>query len=106
MNLPYFIDIPLLYSIPPATAPLGDRGYDADWFRDAPVNIGILPCIPSRRDRKEAIPHDADLYRQRHKIENIFARLKDWRRISTRYDICPILLLSACALAATVIYWL
>ncbi|MCA3461653.1 MAG: IS5/IS1182 family transposase, partial [Rhodobacter sp.] len=41
-----------------------------------------------------------------HRIENMFARLKDWRRIATRYDRCPILFLSACALAATVMYWL
>lgn len=96
----------LLSSIPPAAALLGDRGYDADWFRDALINMGISPCIPSHRSRKEPIPYDADLYRQRHRIENMFARLKDWRRISTRYDRCPILFLSACALAATVIYWL
>jgi len=43
--------------------------------------------------------------RRRHKIENMFARLKDLRRIATRYNRCPILFLSACALAATVIYW-
>lgn len=68
--------------------------------------MGISQCSPSRRGRKEAIPHDADLYRQRHKIENMFARLKDWRRISTRYDRCTILVLSACVLAATIIDWL
>jgi transposase len=67
----------LLSSIPPTAALLGNRGYDADWFRDALVEIGISPCIPSRRSWKEAIPHDANLYRQRHKIENMFARLKD-----------------------------
>ena len=60
---------------------------------------------PSRIGRKVPIPH-ADLYRLRHKIENMFARLKDWRRKATRYDRCPILFLSASALAATVIYWL
>jgi transposase len=96
----------LLHSIPPATALLGDRGHDAECFRDALVNMGILPCIPSRKGRKETIPHDADLYLQRHKIENMFPRLKDWRLISTRYDRCLILFLSACALAATVISWL
>jgi transposase len=96
----------LLHSIPPATALLGDQGYDAEWFRDTLVNMGISSCIPSRRGRKEAIPHDADLYRQRHKIENMLALLKDWRRISTRYDRCQILFLSAYALAAMVIYWL
>jgi IS4 transposase len=66
--------------------------------------MGISPCIPSRSGRKNPIPHDTDLYRKRHRIENTFARLKDWRRIATRYDRCPILFLSACALAATVIY--
>jgi transposase len=96
----------LLSLIPKAGALLADRGYDADWFRNALIDMGISPCIPSRSGRKEQIPHDTDLYRKRHRIENTFARLKDWRRIATRYDRCPILFLSACALAATVIYWL
>jgi transposase len=96
----------LLSSIPQAGALLADRGYDADWFRNTLIDMGIAPCIPSRIGRKVTVPHHADLYRQRHKIENMFARLKDWRRIATRYDRCPILFLSACALAATVIYWL
>ncbi len=68
--------------------------------------MGITPCILSRAGRKVAIEHDADLYRMRHKIETMFARIKDWRRVATRDDRCPILFLSACALAATVIYWL
>lgn len=85
---------------------LADRGYDADWFRNAPIELGISPCIPSRLGRKVQIPHDAAIYRLRQKIENMFARLKDWRRVATRYDRCPILFLSACALAAIVIYWL
>jgi transposase len=85
---------------------LADRGYDADWFRKALIEMGITPCIPSRIGRKVPIPHDAELYPLRHRIENMFARIKDWRRIATRYDRCPILFLSACALAATVIYWL
>ena len=96
----------LLSSIPKAGTLLADRGYDADWFRNALVERGISPCIPSRIGRKVHIAHDATLYRQRHRIENMFARIKDWRRIATRYDRCPILFLSACALAATVIYWL
>lgn len=41
-----------------------------------------------------------------HRIENMFARTKDWRRIATRYGCGPIPFLSDCALAATVIYWL
>lgn len=96
----------LLSSIPSAGALLADRGYDADWFRNALIEMGISPCIPFRTGRKVSIPHDTELYRLRHRIENMFARLKDWRRIATRYDRCPILFLSACALAATVVYWL
>ncbi len=96
----------LLPFIPPAGTLLADRGYDADWFRNGLTDMGISPCIPSRIGRKDPIPHDANLYRQRHRIENMFARIKDWRRIATRYDRCPILFLSACALAATVMYWL
>jgi len=79
----------LLPSIPKAAVLLGDRGYDADWFRNALIEMGISPCIPSRAGRKAPIQHDADLYRLRHKIENMFARLKDWRRVATRYDRCP-----------------
>ncbi len=36
----------------------------------------------------------------------MFGRLKDWRRIATRYDRCPKVFLSAIALAATVLFWL
>lgn len=45
-------------------------------------------------------------YRERHKIENVFARLKDWRRVVTRYDRCAYTFMSAICIAATVCYWL
>ncbi len=76
----------LLSTLPPAGALLADRGYDADWFRNALIARDIQPCIPSRKNRKLVIPHDTTLYKTRHKIENMFARLKDWRRVATRYD--------------------
>jgi len=85
---------------------LGDKGYDADWFRQALTRRGIEPCIPSRTNRKRPLSFDRTLYRQRHKIENMFGRLKDWRRIHTRYDRCAHTFMSAIALAATVIFWL
>jgi transposase len=83
-----------------------DRGYDATWFREALADRGITPCIPSKSNRKVQIPHDRDLYRNRHKIENMFGKLKDWRRIHTRYDRCAHTFMSAIAIAATVIFWL
>ena len=96
----------LLSSLPTAKVLLADRGYDADWFREALADRGIQPCIPSRHGRTSPAQHDPKLYRQRHRIENAFARLKDWRRIATRYDRCADLFLSACALAAVVLFWL
>ena len=96
----------LLSSLPAAKSLLADRGYDADWFRDALADRGITACIPSRKGRNIPSAHDPALYRQRHRIENAFSRLKDWRRIATRYDRCADLFLSACALAAVVLFWL
>ena len=96
----------MMEALPPAKDMLADRGYDADWFRNALTARGITPCIPSKTNRKVPIPHDNDLYRQRHKIENMFGRLKDWRRVATRYDRCAHTFFSAIAIAATVIFWL
>ena len=58
---------------PNAKTFLGDRGYDADWFRAALADRGIAACIPSKANRKAPIPHDTTLYRRRHKIENMLA---------------------------------
>ena len=96
----------MIDALPPAKVMLGDRGFDADWFRQAPTARGITPCIPSTANRKVPIPHDRTQYRQRHRSENMFGRLKDWRRIHTRYDRCAHPFMSAICIAATVIFWL
>jgi transposase len=96
----------LVDTLPPAKTMLGDRGYDARWFREALAERGITACIPSHRTRKIQQPYDRALYRQRHKVENMFARLKDWRRIHTRYDRCAHTFLSAIAFAASFLFWL
>ena len=96
----------MLGVLPPAKAMLGDRGYDVNWFRTALTARAITPCIPSKANRKLHIPHDRTLYRQRHKIENMFGRLKDWRRIHTRYDRCAHTFFSAICIAATIIFWI
>lgn len=57
--------------------------------------------IPSKANRKTPIPHDIALYRQRHRIENKFGKLKDWRRIHTRCDRCTHTFMSAICIAAT-----
>ena len=96
----------VLSALPKAKELLADKGYDADWFRETLVQRKIAPCIPSKSNRKVPIPHDAVLYRQRHKIEIMFGRLKDWRRIHTRYDRCAHTCLSAICIAAALIFWL
>ncbi len=96
----------LLSSLPKVDWLLGDRGYDADWFRDALKDKGIRACIPGRKQRKTTGQYDKRRYKRRNRIEIMFGRLKDWRRVATRYDRCPKVFLSAIALAAVVIYWL
>ena len=81
-------------------------GYDADWFRDALEEKGIKPCIPGRKSRGKPVKYDKRKYKRRNRIEIMFGRLKDWRRVATRYDRCPNVFFSAICLAATIMFWL
>jgi len=96
---------PLLPRLPSARHLVGDRGYDSNRFRRNLTERGIEPCIPSTKSREVPIPHDKSGYRRRHKVENMFGCLKDWRRIATRHDRCAHTFFSAICPAATVIYW-
>jgi transposase len=62
----------MLDALPSARTLIADRGYDANWFRQALSARGIEPCIPSKTNRIVPIPHDPALYRQRHKMEIMF----------------------------------
>jgi transposase len=96
----------LLSGLPDVDWLLGDRGYDADWFREALQDKGIRACIPGRKQREATVRYDKRRYKRRNWIEIMFGRLKDWRRVATRYDRCPTTFFSVIALAAVVIYWL
>ena len=96
----------MLPVLPKASELLGDKGYDADWFRTALLERGITACIPSKSNRKVQIAHDRGLYSQRHKVENMSGPLKALRRIHTRYDRCAHTFFSAICVAATLIFWL
>ena len=96
----------MIDALPPAARLIADRGYDSDSYRRALRDRGIEPCIPSRSNRKVPISYDQTLYRQRHKVENMFAKLKDWRRIAMRYDRCAHTFMAAIAIAATMLFWL
>ena len=84
---------------------LADKGYDANSLRAALALRETEAVIPSTRSRKRPIPYDKAAYRERNKIERAFCRLKDWRRIATRYDKLVRNFLSAIAIAATIIWW-
>jgi transposase len=96
----------LLKNLPKAETLIGDKGYDCDNIRTTLTDQGITPCIPPRKNRKKLAEYCKTLYKTRHNIENLFARIKDWRRIATRYDRCAHIFRSAIYLAATVIFWL
>jgi len=102
----YFGARALVSSLPRAEWMIVDRGYDADWFREALKDRGIHACIPGRKSRGDPIRYDKRRHKRRNRIEIMFGRLKDWRRVATRYDRCPTVFLSAIARAATVIFWL
>ncbi len=96
----------LLAQLPPTKRLLGDKGYDADWLRDEMKARGVRVCIPACSGRTRPASHNRKLYKKRCRIENAFARLKDWRGIAMRYTRCGDLFLSAIALAAAIIFWL
>jgi transposase len=86
--------------LPKATAFVADRGYDAKWLRRALHEQGITSCIPQRTHVKRPTPFCKETYKLRWRVENFFSRLKDWRRIATRYDRNGCNFLGACQLVA------
>ncbi|MCP3397140.1 IS5 family transposase [Bradyrhizobium sp. CCGB20] len=96
----------MLGALPPASALIADRGYNSNWFRAALKAKGMQACIPPTRSRKQPLVYDKGLYRSRHKIEHLFAKLKDWRRIATRYDRCAHTFFSAICIAASLAFYL
>lgn len=85
---------------------IADRGYDANRLRSKLRDQGTTPIIPGRRNRKRPIQYDERRYRDRWLVEAMFCRLKDFRRVATRYDKLARNYLSAVQLAAAVAFWL
>ena len=78
--------LPALIAGVQTDAVLADKGYDADANRQAIRRAGAEPCIPPRRNRTAAITYDRHLYKERNGVERFFGRVKQWRRVATRYD--------------------
>jgi len=90
---------------PTPTRLLADRAYDARKLRDWLTARGVEPVIPPNPTRKHPYAWDAEAYKARNLVERMFCRLKDFRRIATRYDKRADNFLSAVMLAATVTWW-
>ena len=67
-------------------AVIADRGYDTNSIRDLIAAAQMQAVIPAKSNRREHIPHDRELYKQRNQIERCFGTLKRHRRIATRFD--------------------
>jgi putative transposase len=68
-------------------ATIADKGYDANHLIDKLVGeMRVTVVIPPKRNRKDQRPYDADLYKERNIIERFFNKLKQFRRVATRYD--------------------
>jgi len=84
---------------------IADKGYDSGSLRDLILDSGRAAVIPGRSCRKEGIPYDKHLYKERHLVENFFGRIKQFRRVATRYE-AKIELYRAMVVLASVLVWL
>lgn len=98
--------IPLLSALKPAQRLIADKAYDCKALREWLIERGTTPVIPNKANRKQKQPFDKEHYKHRNKIERMFCRLKDARRIATRYDKCASNFLSAVNLVAIIYFWL
>jgi transposase len=85
---------------------LGDKAYDSEELREELEDRGIKPVIPNKSNRKQPFSFNKKSYRQRHRIENAFCRLKDFRRIATRYDKLARNFLASICIVAAIVWWI
>ena len=87
----------LLQKLGPAPQPvhlLMDRAYEGDETRALATELGYIPVVPPKRNRKNPWDYDKQLYKQRNQVERLFRRIKRFRRIFTRYDKLDIIFLT------------
>ncbi len=87
----------LLRQLGPTDQPvylLMDRAYEGDETRALAEELGYMPVVPPKRNRKNPWDYDKELYKQRNQVERLFRRMKRFRRIFTRYDKLDIIFLA------------
>jgi transposase len=85
---------------------LGDKAYDSAELREWLGDRGTKPVIPNRSNRKQPFSFNKKSYKYRHRIENAICRIKDFRRIATRYDKLARNFLAAICLVAAIVWWI
>jgi transposase len=85
---------------------LGDKAYDSAELREWLGDRGTKAVIPNRSNRKQPFSFNKKSYKRRHRIENAICRLKDFRRIATRYDKLARNFLAAVCLVAAIAWWI
>ena len=79
-------DLIMENNLPEPRVLLADRGYDSDNIRKTMEARNVMPVIPMRKTRKMRVGVDHSLYRLRNLVERCFNKLKNARRVATRYD--------------------
>lgn len=95
----------LIAALGPFQRLIADRGYDSNAIRALLAARGAEAVIPPSSPRVRQIPYDRTTYKARNLVERLWCRLKDWRRIATRYDKLARNYLSATLIAASLTYW-
>lgn len=96
----------LIRRVKPPKHMLGDKAYDSAELREELNERGTRPVIPNRSNRKQPFSFNKRLYKLRWRIESAFGRLKDFRRIATRYDKLARNYLASVCLAAALVWWI
>ena len=97
---------PLLETLKPAKIFIADKGYDCDGLRTYLNRRQCASVIPGRCSRKSPVQYCKNTYKQRNAIERMFCRLKDFRRIATRYDKSARHFMSALCIVALFAFWI
>jgi transposase len=84
---------------------LADRAYDSDDLREWLKNRGTKAVIPNKSNRTRRYSFNKRSYRRRHLVENAICRLKDFRRIATRYDRLARNFLASVCIVAAIVWW-
>jgi transposase len=83
---------------------LADTAYDADHFHTAITHAGATAVIPNNPSRASQLPFDKELYKERHLIECCFSKLKQFRRVATRYEKTASNYAAVVTIAATILW--